>query len=270
MTIGRLGSGRTPVAPRVAYGAMLAAFLAGAYTTAATAQSIEEVCAGREAVREARAGGEGGAPHLCPNGAPRLPPSVGSFPYADLSVRAKALVDDLVGGPSVYEGLTYAQQTTLAAILHALEAEGLLDILTEIICVWGEAFDADGSHSTQGMDQFRLSVTLTADTARRLTHFDAPSSRGHVKLPSSVVTTRGVVSVRQLGGPPSIQVSWLREDVTCGEIDIDYVRTDVLGFRFGLFKGHMTPENSDVREHVNAHERGYRSDLVTWWVGDNQ
>lgn len=197
----------------------------------------------------------------------------GSYEY--LSDQARAFIDRLAGvgdgdGQSdeaaVYNALEESERTTFEAIMHALEDQGLLDLVTGVTAIWGEI-----PRSTQGLDQFRLSVTLAAGAAERLRSSDYPGQNGpHVKLPNGRrVGWRDAATARQSGGPPSMQVSWLKRNPTVGEIDIDYIPFGALAF-FGM--GHMSPQNSDVRAdplgeppNYDVHVRRY-GHLERWWT----
>ena len=191
--------------------------------------------------------------------------------YQYLSDQARALVDRLAGdGQSdeggVYNALEESERTTFEAIMHALEAQGLLALVTGVTAIWGEI-----PQSTQGMDQFRLSVTLAAGAPEQLGNSGyAGSGNPHVKLPNgNRVGWRDAATARQSGGSPSMQVSWLKRNPTVGEIDIDYIPFGALDF-FGF--GHSSPQNSDVRAdplgeppNYNVHVRRY-GHLERWWM----
>lgn len=87
---------------------------------------------------------------------------------------------------------------------------------------------------------------------------------GHVKLPNGdVVGDIGADSVRQRGRRPTLQIYWLEDDFTVGEIDIDY--------REGA--AHLAPANSDIRAayggepHIQLHNERYQLPpaLNPWW-----
>ena len=197
--------------------------------------------------------------------------------YQHVSDSAKIFIDRLIGNnnghpddAAAYNARPESERTTFEAIMHALEAEGVLDLVTGITAIWGEI-----PRSTQGLDQFRLSVTLAAGTPARLRASGFPGRKGpHVKLPDGRrVAPRDAATARQGGGVPSIQVSWLKRDAAAGgelvgEIDIDYIsfgRLDFLGF------GHSSPQNSDIRadrlgipSNYDTHIRRYGL-LERWW-----
>lgn len=188
--------------------------------------------------------------------------------YEYLSAPSRDLFDasPLGGGAATYNALEESRRTTYESVTSALEAEDLLRMISEVSQVWGEI-----PRSTQGRDQFRLSVRLTEGAANALmsdSRFEFTGS-SHVKRQDGTHAARGdTTGVRQKGGPPSLQISWLREDPTVGEVDVDYIPfgwLDFLGF------GHTSPQNSDVRSdrltlppNYEVHRARY-GDLVTWW-----
>ena len=195
--------------------------------------------------------------------------------YQFLSNPARATIDRLPGvgdedgqsdDSAVYNALEESDRTTFEAIMHALEAQGLLNLVTGVTAIWGEI-----PRSTQGMDQFRLSVTFAAGAPERFRRSEyGGSGNPHVKLSNgNRVGWRDAATARQSGGHPSMQVSWLKRNPTVGEIDIDYVPFGALDF-FGF--GHSSPQNSDVRadplgepSNYDRHVRRY-GHLERWWV----
>lgn len=186
--------------------------------------------------------------------------------YQYLSADAGALIDGylmnkgLPRGSRGYHMLSESQRTTFESIIHALESEGHLGIVAEVIEIWGEMQGA------AGVDQFRLSVILTpwaVDALLSQGYRRSLFGYGHVKLPSGAVQGRlDADSVRQPGRRPTLQISWLEEDRTVGDIDIDYR---------AMHEGHHHPSNSDIRAGIAGgethHERhvekfGYIQD---WW-----
>ena len=78
--------------------------------------------------------------------------SPGSYQY--LSRPAKALIDGLDGvgdnngrldDAANYNALEESKRTTFEAIMHALEAEELLDLVTGVTAIWGETFLPPGA-----------------------------------------------------------------------------------------------------------------------------
>ena len=197
-----------------------------------------------------------------PSSGPAGPPN--SYQY--LSAEAAALIDryfmskGLPRGPDGYETLSESQRTTFESIVHALESEDQLGIVAEVTRIWGEMRGA------RGVDQFRLSVVLTRGAVDALLSHPAYKGKnlfGHVKRPSGdVVWYLGADTVRQRGRRPTLQISWLEEDWTVGEIDIDYRVND---------EGHDQPSNSDIRARIAGgethHERHVErfGAIHDWW-----
>ena len=191
----------------------------------------------------------------------------GSYQY--LSQDTKNLVNRFLEesampqGARGYNSLTESQRATFEAIVHALYAQGIFAIVDEVTWIWGEH-----PQSNDGRDQFRLSVILARGAVEfLLSHRDyrkAPLGWGHVKKPNGdLVGQRGADSVRQRGRRPALQISWLEDDYTIGDIDIDYRENS---------EGHNDVANSDVREsaegepHFDRHSERYRlpPDLNPW------
>lgn len=169
---------------------------------------------------------------------------VGAQPdsYQYLTRDASALADryltnnGLRQGALGYNELSVSQRSTFEAIVYALYALGILAIVDEVTEIWGS-----DPLSNAGTDQFRLSVKLTEGAVDFLVAHDDynHSMFGHVKLPGGVVGFFGADSVRRRGSLPRIQISWLEQNPTIGEIDIDYR---------GYFEhGHNRADNSDIR-----------------------
>ena len=194
----------------------------------------------------------------------------GSYQY--LSENAKNLVNRFLDengrrpGALGYNSLTESQRATFEAIVHALYAQGIFAIVDEVTAIWGEDPGSD-----DGEDQFRLSVTFAEGTVEfLLSHRDYRKHPlefgwGHVKLPNGdVAGWTDADSVRQTGRRPGLQISWLENDRTTGEIDIDYRENG---------EGHDDPANSDVRAsaegepHLDRHRERYRLPpaLNPWW-----
>lgn len=193
--------------------------------------------------------------------------------YQRLSPHVQDLVNrfldeaDLQQGAQGYNSLDVSQRATFEAIVHALYAQGILAIVDKVTKIWGA-----NPQSDDGRDQFRISVTLAEGAVYLLSrHRDYKRSNffwiglGHVKRPEdgTVVDYRGADSVRQRGPIPRLQISWLENDHTVGEIDIDY--------REG--RAHKEPANSDIRAsyrgepHLQLHNERYQlpQDLEPWW-----
>ena len=190
--------------------------------------------------------------------------------YGYLSPRAQSLVDALDGGPDAYNARPESERASFEAIVHALESDGLLDLLDRVTAIWGEAVPA----SSEGKDQFRISVVLVAGAPSAIlgTAGYIADDRGHVKLPNGqVIAGDFEVHGARHADTPSLQVSWRENNPTVGEVDIDYREKfsvwDLIGF------GHMAPSNSDVRSrrglqgalHYQLHSLRYGPGLVNWW-----
>ena len=198
-------------------------------------------------------------------------------PYDLLSPRGQELFpSDAVA----YNQLEQSKRTTFHAIIHALEAVGLDHLIVSVDRIWGAL-----PSSTEGRDQYRLSVTLAkggVDELRSRDDFDKDRV-GHVKRADGrlvggigwrnlfvgglIQAARATDSVRQKRSdlsPASLQISWLEDEPTVGDIDIDYVRKrDIVR--------HNSPRNSDVtfqfpggETHYLLHSRTF-SGLPEWW-----
>ena len=190
--------------------------------------------------------------------------------YQYLSPRAQELANEYLNGLEIsqgaegYNSLDASQRATFEAIVNALYAQGILAIVDRVTAIWGEEPQAGGRH------QFRLSVILVNGAVEfLLSHRDYRKELfgwGHVKMPNgTLVGWLGADSVRQWDAPrPSLQISWLENDFTVGDIDIDYREND---------ENHSDAANSDVRasfggeSHFDRHVERYPlpPDLNPWW-----
>lgn len=192
--------------------------------------------------------------------------------YQYLSVRGKELVAPLVENDpaQVYNSWRQSERTTFEAIVHALEALQIDHLVERVDVPWGV------SRSTDGRDQYRLSVTLTPGAVEEIRDnedFTVWSFGGHVKLPNGHVVGRLVApwsfltaagqtdTARQNrhGSPrASVQISWLESDERTADIDIDYLTIEAAD--------HGKPFNSDVRfgSHHEIHELTFGR-LTNWW-----
>ncbi|MDE2934510.1 MAG: hypothetical protein OXS47_11700 [Chloroflexota bacterium] len=211
--------------------------------------------------------------------------------YHHLSTRGRQLFDDLAQRrgeadfAAAYNDLRVSQRTTFEAIIHAMEFLDIDQYVQTVDKIWGKATISEWAD--EGRHQFRLSVTLTEDATKSLRARDDFRSEpfGHVKQPNGDLvggSQRDVVGltkylldailgqtdcVRQESGAgeASLQVSWLQDNPTVGDIDIDY---RVLGER------HTEPDNSDIRSstdttpHFDIHILTYGGSanaLPNWW-----
>ena len=228
-------------------------------------------------------------------------PAAGIESYRHLTVRGQELFDNLadrngqLDDAHTYHALEESQRTTFEAIIHALESLGIDDYVKTVDRIWGEAQRPEWQG--QGRHQFRLSVTLTDGSTDRLR--DHPDfefeSIGHVKrsngdLVGGLSTTRNKLltlgisellavgralrqtdCVRQRGSSASLQISWLENEPTIGDIDIDYRATSDL-------IAHGRPDNSDIRASATGGYPHYVLHMTTylprrgillknWWNG---
>lgn len=207
-------------------------------------------------------------------GARQGPPQPGAD-YASLSPRRQRLVDDWVKrfntftrrnlqAAAFYDSeIKLSTKTTFDAISYALERTPLTDQSGRPL---GDALDlVESVESTRGQitgaagdRQFRMFVVLTEkalDTLERSQQFN----RGV----DNTVYHRGYpINYRQQGGVPSIQIS-IAVNRRRADIDVDY-RSSV--FPIGLFNGHLTAANSDVRSGNNydRHTNKWQG-FQNWW-----
>ena len=203
-----------------------------------------------------------------------------------LSPRGQELFAD---GAASYNRLEESRRTTFHAIIHALEAVDLDHLVVSVDEIWGALLS-----SSEGRHQHRLSVTLTKGAVEELESRDdfTKRSHGHVKRANGQLVgwpewtdrlgpfgppvgylerfIRGCPetdTVRQRRSdisPASIQISWLEDELTVGDIDIDYVEKR-------KHRQHISPRNSDVtfqfpegEPHYLLHLRTFGG-LPEWW-----
>lgn len=187
--------------------------------------------------------------------------------YEFLSSAGKALIDE---SADKYNERPESQRTTFEAIVHALESQNLLHLVRRVTAIWGEAEQRD--QLSEGRHQYRLSVELFegAPAALEAAGF-AMRNRGHVKLEGGdLVSGDSQVNGAKQPVVPGLHFSWLEENPTTAEIDIDYREHNNVSTVFGW--GHMAPENSDVRskvflgsEHYDLHSQRFGAGLENWW-----
>ncbi len=171
----------------------------------------------------------------------------------------------------VWNSLSESQQTTFYAVTHALEntrltdengnpllgADGnqlnALNLVESLTQTSGILMTTDKNGNVKqdkdGRKQFRLLVTLkkgaisTLDKSKQF----FKSTNSHVYKDGEVMSGAG--TLRQDGGPPSLQVSYLADGVTA-DIDVDYRSR-------GNFFAHNDPCNSDVAcgSNVQRHNK---------------
>ena len=194
--------------------------------------------------------------------------------YAQLRPEQRRLVDEFVrrynataGGKFVpevaYDNARMSVRTTFDAVTHALlnakltDAQGkslgrALDLVEAVDEVMGEESGVGGDR------QFRLYVYLKPNTMEILAKSqqffrDKDNATYHKGFP---------ISYRLKDGPPSIQLS-ISRDKKMADADVDYRSSS---FPKGLFNGHLTASNSDVRAGDNLQRHDNRwSGLNGWW-----
>ena len=179
--------------------------------------------------------------------------------------------------------------------MHALEALKLLDLVTGVTAIWGEKQTPPGTTPLPGRYQYRISVTLIEGARELLDNngFTLGEKGAHVIMSDGEVRGSDDSDTARQLGYPSMQVSWLKENPTVGEIDIDYIefRAPECRFRFLSFLldlgncilslrdsvvvffggGHLNPKNSDVRAHLQFSSSNYEEHvrrygcLNRWW-----
>ena len=202
------------------------------------------------------------------------PPQFGGA-YADLGARRQRLVGDWVTRFNELTGLKLEAQpfydtrvklsakTTFDAVTNALMTTTLtgasgekygdaLDLVERVDSVRGQILNVSGDH------QFRMFVRLKGgaiDLLEKSREFDrgADNTIYHKGYP---------INYRQQGGSPSIQIS-IALDHRRADIDVDYRSAR---FPAGLFNGHLTSANSDVRAGDNYDKHTNRwSGFSNWW-----
>jgi hypothetical protein len=165
----------------------------------------------------------------------------------------------------LYDNLALSARTTFEGVTHALSETQLsdengeylgtaLDIIDQIETVRGRVQGAGGDQ------QFRMYVTLKPDALEKL-----DASQEFMRKGDNTHYHKGYpLNYRQLGGPPSAQVSIAR-DGRRADIDVDYRAS---GVPSALFNGHLTAANSDVRAGNNHSRHVSRWEGYTnWWRG---
>jgi hypothetical protein len=164
-----------------------------------------------------------------------------------------------------FDSQTISARTTFDSVTHALLHSTLTDaggaeLGTSFGLVGGLDRVAGQYHGRTGDEQFRLFVELTpeaVDILERSQEFfrDRDNTVFHVGFP---------LSFRQVGSVPNIQFS-ISEDGRRADIDVDYRAS---GLPRGLFNGHLSAANSDVRagNNLDRHNRRWAG-FVAWWRG---
>jgi hypothetical protein len=183
---------------------------------------------------------------------------------ADWVTRFNAATKQNVEAAAFYDGhVKLSTKTTFDAITYALERTTLtddsgqplgdaLDLVEHVESTRGELTGASGDR------QFRMYAVLTPtalDTLGRSKEFE--------RIADNTVYHKGYpINYRQQGGAPSIQIS-VALDRRRADIDVDYRSSS---FPVGLFNGHLTSANSDVRAGSNYDRHTNRwTGFQNWW-----
>jgi hypothetical protein len=205
---------------------------------------------------------------------PERPARVNRRIFTDLTPRQQALFKTYIDRYNQTRGSQYtpeegftrlsvSEQTTFYGITHALSNTRLTDasgasLETALDRVESVERIAGQYAGRSGDEQFRLYVNVkpdTRDVLEKSREFirDHENSVYHVGYPHSY---------RQAGKEPSLQFS-LAEDGLRADIDVDYRSSKSPQ---GLFNGHLTAANSDIRvgDNPNRHRTRWVG-LVAWW-----
>ena len=177
---------------------------------------------------------------------------------------ARATCGDGCTPAAHYASWPLSRQTTFEAATNGLQETQLTDASGRDL---GRAIDlvasidrvAGEEPGRRGDEQFRLYVQLvptaraTLDAAREF-YRDKDNSVFHKGYP---------VNYRLRGRFPSVQIS-IAEQGEKADIDVDYLSSRAPQ---GLFNGHLTAANSDVRMRGNERRHTRRwNGLVVWWT----
>ncbi len=194
--------------------------------------------------------------------------------YKELSPAQRHLVDDWANRynqrigkartpESVYDSAPVSSRSTFEAVTNALATTPLtsgkgkslgtaLDLVDRLETVKGKIPGARGD------SQFRMYAVMKPNALATLIECQEFTRRS-----DNTVFHHGYpLNWRQGGGMPSIQISMAR-DGKRADIDVDYRSS---GFPGGLFNGHLTAGNSDVRAGNNYGRHVKRwNGLANWW-----
>ena len=192
--------------------------------------------------------------------------------YEQLKPQQRQLIDDwyadynkLTGdhaGPIEYNQFSLSTRTTYEAVTHALMTTNLtdksgkpmgtaLDLVESIETINGKVARARGDL------QFRMYVVLKPDALQTL-----KDSSEFFRDRDNTIYHRGYPLNYRQDGVPSIQIS-MAKDGRHADIDVDYRSSR---FPAGLFNGHLTAANSDVRAGNNTQIHLQRwQGLTDWW-----
>jgi|694.fasta_scaffold54209_6 hypothetical protein len=169
-----------------------------------------------------------------------------------------------VSAAAYYGAWPLHRQTTFEAVTHSLlrttltDAEGR-DLGTALQLVQRIDRVAGQETGVRGDQQFRLYVDLRPGAAEVVR-----TSREFFRDKDNTVFHKGYPVNYRLGGRfPSIQIS-ITPDGDRADIDVDYLSSRVPQ---GLFNGHLSSPNSDVRARGNDDRHNRRwTDLRPWWT----
>jgi hypothetical protein len=192
--------------------------------------------------------------------------------YEELNPAQKQLIDEwyadyhrMTGDhtdPNEYNEFSLSTRTTYEAVTHALVTTNLtdksgkpmgtaLELVAAIEAINGKVARARGDL------QFRMYVLLKPNALQKLKD-SSEFFRDH----DNTVYHKGYPLNYRQDGTPSIQFS-MSKDGKHADIDVDYRSS---GFPQGLFNGHLTASNSDVRAGNNTQVHLQRwQGLTDWW-----
>jgi hypothetical protein len=192
--------------------------------------------------------------------------------YEALNPQQKKLMDEwyadynkLTGdhaSPTEYNQYSLSTRTTYEAVTHALMTTQLtdqsgkpmgsaLDLVEAIEAINGKVPRARGDL------QFRMYVVLKAGAVKKL-----KESQEFFRDRDNTVYHKGYPLNYRQDGTPSIQFS-MAKDGRHADIDVDYRSSRIPQ---GLFNGHLTAANSDVRAGNNTQVHLQRwQGLMDWW-----
>lgn len=197
--------------------------------------------------------------------------------YASLNPRQQELVANwvsrfnkttgqkLAAEPFYDDVVALSAKTTFEAITNALMKSSLTDtsgaslgdalsLVERIDAVHGQIAGARGDH------QYRMYVRLIPAALARLER-----SREFKRQADNTIYHKGYpLNYREQGGTPSVQFS-VGVRGRQADIDVDYRSSS---FPAGLFNGHLTSSNSDVRAGNNYDRHANRwAGFRNWWHG---
>jgi hypothetical protein len=192
--------------------------------------------------------------------------------YEELRPAQKQLIDEWYADynrmtndhsePTEYNQFSLSTRTTYEAVTHALMTTNLTDksgkpMGTALDLVQGiEAINGKVPRA-RGDLQFRMYVLLKPDALKKL-----KDSSEFFRDRDNTIYHRGFPLNYRQDGTPSIQVS-MAKDGRHADIDVDYRSSK---FPVGLFNGHLTEANSDVRagNNMQVHLQRWQG-LTDWW-----